>query len=53
MITRKPKIRIHGQLLSQAETSEAALSSVEPAALFDMVTIPKDKGGKYVEVVCE
>ena len=48
---RKLKMRTQELRLSQAEMSEAALFSVEPAAVFDMVTIGKDDGGKYVEVV--
>ena len=42
---------IHEQCLSEGEMSEAALLSVEPAAVFDIVTIRKDNGGKYVEGV--
>ena len=50
-MTRKLEMRTQELRLSQAEMSEAALCSVEAAAVFDMVTIRKDNGGKYVEGV--
>ena len=50
-MARKQKMRTQELRLSQAGMSEAALFSVETTAVFSMVTIRKDNGGKYVEGV--